>query len=185
MSNFRITSGKYARRSLELPDPKTTRPTTQRVREAIFSVLESLASDCINGAQVLDGFAGSGALGLEALSRGAEFCTFIEQNPKSFDVLYENVAKIAPTTAKVFRTDLLRSKFKTKFGLVFLDPPYGKNYAIKAARHLEKINVLNEGAILVIEEDSKQDVALPDSFEVLAEKVYGDTKVIFCVYSSS
>lgn len=155
------------------------RPTTDRVREAIFNLLENGGyGNPVSGARVLDLFAGTGALGLEALSRGADFVLFVDEGAKSRALIRQNIdilRAIGPT--KLFRRDATRlgpSK-GDPFDLIFLDPPYGKGMGDKALMSARDGGWLAPDALIVWEENAEQ--SPPDGFEVMDQRTYGDTWV--------
>ena len=152
------------------------RPTSDRVRESLFNLLEhGAAGNPVSGARVLDLFAGTGALGLEALSRGATHVTFIDDGAKSRALLRENIARMqAQGATKLFRRDAtkLGARQGTPFDLVFLDPPYGKGLGERALAAAQDGGWLAEGAVVVWEESSEQ---TSEGFEKLDARRYGDT----------
>lgn len=157
------------------------RPTADRVRESVFGILGSR----VKGAGVLDLFAGTGALGLEALSRGALSAVLVEQDPAAFSVLCRNVETLRAEGAETLRMDYrkalrhLRSRGRS-FGLVFLDPPYGKGFASRAAGEVASCGVAEPGATVVVEESAREDVSpMPPGWVVADDRRYGDTRVIF------
>ena len=177
---MRIVAGALKGRAIEAPKGDGTRPTTDRVREALFSSLYSLRGG-FEGAVVLDAFAGSGALGIEAISRGAESAVFYESDAKAAAVLKRNLAA-CDVDARVVQKDVLAAPptgQNPKFDLVFLDPPY----AYDASRVLEMTKSLGlSGAIIVYEHDIKSKDAVAAAagqagFEVAASKKYGKTGV--------
>ena len=154
---MKITSGKYKYRNIEVP--RGIRPTTEKVREAVFSMLMQWLPD----AEVLDLFAGSGAMGLEALSRGAAKCTFVEMNRQNHRVLMSNIAKLSG------------KKEKPVFDIVILDPPYEKtDYYATAMEKLQEPGLVDEGSVVVCEH--LYDNKLSDTYGKLVkfkEKKYG------------
>ena len=177
---MRIVAGTYGGRRLQVPSGRDIRPTGDKVRGAMFNALE--ARGAVEGAHVLDCFCGTGALGLEALSRGAEFCTFWDNdkrsleltktNAKALDVL-EQCAFHLQDAAKVKNTSKER-----KYSLVFLDAPYCKDLILPAIQGLQSYSLLVDGAVCVIEAEKDFEPNLSGSFEVQSEKIYGDTKVL-------
>jgi 16S rRNA (guanine966-N2)-methyltransferase len=167
---MRIVAGTAGGRRIEAPTGRATRPTTDRVRESIFNALGSL--DAVEGARVLDLFAGSGALGLEALSRGAAHCTFVDADRRSIEVVHGNLTALALDARAVVTvseaTDFLRGA--GHFDLVLLDPPY--DYDGWEAL-LARIN----GDLAVIESDRIVDVG--PQWETVRTRTYGSTVVLF------
>lgn len=180
---MRIVAGKWRGQTIAQPPESITRPTTDRVREALFSALESRID--FAGIRVLDAFAGSGGLGLEALSRGAAHVVFCEVNGKVLPVLKRNVAGLAGAAAAstVLRCDTLKRPpvDAGPFDLVFLDPPYAYSAADVAAfvQALEHAGALADGAIVHYEHAKKDTSAAQAAFERIqwetaVSKKYGD-----------
>lgn len=163
------------------PKGRAVRPTADRVRESVFGILGSR----VKGAGVLDLFAGTGALGLEALSRGALSAVLVEQDPAAFSVLRRNVETLRAERAEVLMMDYRRALRHLKsrgrrFRLVFLDPPYGKGLASRAAEEMESCGVALPGATVVVEESAREAVPpMPPGWEIADDRRYGDTRVIF------
>jgi 16S rRNA (guanine966-N2)-methyltransferase len=160
-------------------DPEAhLRPTSDRVRESLFSLLAARGDVTLEGARVLDLFAGTGALGLEALSRGASHVTFVDDGAKARALLRENVARAqAQGVAKVWRRDATRlgDARGQRFDLVFLDPPYGKGLGEAALASALAGGWLSPGAVAVWEEGAP--MAPPEGFLPLDARRYGDTHV--------
>jgi 16S rRNA (guanine966-N2)-methyltransferase len=183
----RIVGGKFKGRTIHAPDGRATRPTTDRVREAIFNRLEHGVPDfTIEGTRVLDLFAGTGALGLEALSRGARNVLFIDDSETARGLIRRNADELGVIgQAKLWRRDAAKlgpCAAMSPFGLVFMDPPYGKGLADKALAALVAGGWLEPGAVVVVEEAAKAEVAVPDGFEILNDSRYGDTRVMTLRY---
>ncbi len=178
---MRIVGGTH--RGLALAGPPAgsgdIRPTTDRVRESLFNLLAHGGyGDPVAGAQVLDLFAGTGALGLEALSRGAETAVFVDQGRASLDLLRQNVARMKlGERARVIARDATRLGANTGAAcdLVFLDPPYGRGLGARALEAARAGGWLAPGALVVIEE--RAGVALPDGLTLLDARRYGDTMI--------
>lgn len=152
------------------------RPTSDRVRESLFNLLEARGDVALAGSRVLDLFAGTGALGLEALSRGAAHVTFVDDGTKARALLRENVSRArAQGIAKVWRRDATRlgDARGQRFDLVFLDPPYGKGLGERALSAAQDGGWLSPGATIVWEESAPQ--APPPGFILLDTRRYGDT----------
>lgn len=176
---MRIVAGKHRGRLIMSPEGKGIRPTSDRTREAIFNVLNSL--DAIVDVKVLDLCCGTGALGIEALSRGAKFCVFIDGSAEHLKLAWQNISNIKEeeraTMMRAFAEDLPEAK--EKFDLVLLDPPYFKKVAEKSLKFLLERNWLEANAIIVVELAKKEDINIPNNFKVINTKYYGNTKVIF------
>ncbi len=170
---LRIIAGAYAQKRLELPPANITRPVSEKARGAIFNMLD----DRIVGAKVLDVYAGSGALGLEALSRGAASVDFVEKNGRVSGVLQNNVAELgAGERAEVFvRTvDQFLRHIKAEYDVVFMDPPY----ADFDPTMVERVgNLLQYGGTMVVSTSSKVEFAAPKGLEIARQKVYGDSMI--------
>jgi len=158
------------------------RPTSDRVRESLFNVLQGgRFGDAVRDKTVLDMFAGTGALGLEALSRGARRVTFVENGPVAARLIHDNIAKLKRRgDTAIIKTDATKMGFGNKddrAGLVFLDPPYGKKLGLLALESAMEMGWIETGAIIVWEENSAQPA--PRGFTTLDSKKYGDTWVTF------
>jgi 16S rRNA (guanine966-N2)-methyltransferase len=168
---MRIVAGRFGGRRLVLPKDARVRPTADRVREAWMSILGSE----LEGARVLDLFAGSGALGLEALSRGAESATFVELNPPSLHALEQNIAALGVSDAvTVHRADAMRFAERLPqgaFDVVLADPPYTADHAARLVAHFRRHPF---GRILSVEHRS--DLELDGD----STRHYGDTAITFC-----
>jgi 16S rRNA (guanine966-N2)-methyltransferase len=180
---MRIVAGKFRGRALAAPQGAHTRPTSDRVREALFNVLEHGVADfAIAGVRVLDLFAGTGALGLEALSRGAAYCLFVEEDAGARGVIRRNIEVLGLTgVTKVFRrnaTDLGPAGAVGGFGLAFLDPPYEQGLAERALVSAARGGWLASGAVVAIEESRRSAPALPAGFTLLDQRTWGDTQVV-------
>lgn len=188
---MRIVSGTLRGRNVKAPEGADTRPTTDRVREALFSSLFSLRGG-VEDAVVLDAFAGSGALGFEALSRGARSVTFFERDKRAASIIAENIAafKISPDQAKLVRSDVMRASFASRqqaFDLVFLDPPYATAPQDVCAliKRMDAEGALAPGVLIVYEfaETNRNEVAnsLEEAeLQAVTEKKYGKTGIIIC-----
>jgi 16S rRNA (guanine966-N2)-methyltransferase len=186
---MRIVGGKFRGRPLAAPAHEGTRPTSDRVREAVFNILlHGIPDFSLPGIKVLDLFAGTGALGLEALSRGAAFCLFVEEDADARAIIRRNVEAFGLTgVTKIFRrdaTDLGPAGNRGEAGLVFLDPPYAQGLAERALLSAASGGWLVPGAVAVIEERKGVSVTLPDSFALLDRRTWGDTEVTFAKVSA-
>jgi 16S rRNA (guanine966-N2)-methyltransferase len=181
---MRIVSGQLRGRVLVAPADHHTRPTADRVRQAIFDILHhGLADFALDGSRVLDLFAGTGALGIEALSRGAAFCLFVEHDAEARAFIRRNVEALGLTgVTKIFRRDataLGPSGPLGPFSLAFLDPPYGLGLAERAIASAVDGGWLAPGAVAVIEERKGAQIRLPECMAALDQRTWGDTSVTF------
>jgi 16S rRNA (guanine966-N2)-methyltransferase len=186
---MRIVAGRFRGRAIAAPKHEGLRPTSDRVRESVFNVLEHGIDDfAISGARVVDLFAGTGALGLEALSRGAAFCLFVEDSAQARALIRDNIEAMQLTgVARIFRRDATKlgpAGTLEPFALAFLDPPYGKGLAELGLSALAEGGWLVENAIVVVEERAGTDIALPEAFTELDRRTYGDTQVLIARYRS-
>jgi 16S rRNA (guanine966-N2)-methyltransferase len=180
----RIVGGAFRGRPLVAPGTHATRPTSERVREAIFDILvHGIADFEIAGVRALDLFAGSGALGLEALSRGARFCLFVESAAPARALIRRNIEALGVTgITRIFRRDacdLGRAGHLADFGLVFLDPPYGAELAQRALASAAEGGWLAPGAVAVLERRKGSPAPLSPAFTLLERRSWGDTEVLF------
>jgi 16S rRNA (guanine966-N2)-methyltransferase len=183
-SSMRVTGGKLGGRALVAPDDARVRPTSDKVRQAIFNVLshnEFGVGFSIEGARVADLFAGTGALGIEALSRGAAFCTFIDDSAESRALIRENVEALGLTgVTKIWRRDATAlGRANESYNLVFLDPPYRRDLLGPALVSLLEGTWLAPDAIIVAELAADEDAPSTDGFTTLDDRTYGETRVLF------
>ncbi len=181
---MRIVGGTLRGRAIASPDHSGLRPTADRVRESVFNILAHGMSEFqLAGVRVIDLFAGTGALGLEAISRGASYCLFVEERPEARALIRTNVEAFGLTgVTRVFRrnaTDLGPAGTMGAFSLAFLDPPYGQGLAEKALVSLREGGWLTDDAVIVVEERASNELTLPEGFRELDRRVYGDTHVVF------
>ena len=159
---MRVITGSARGVRLKTPEGMETRPTTERVKEALFSAIQFE----IEGRRVLDLFAGSGQLGIEALSRGAERAVFVDAGKNAAALVKENLRRSKLTDkAQVVQTDYLSylSRCREKFGLIFLDPPYAENFLENALEKIVEFDILSSGGIIVAERPEGKE--LPQEFE--------------------
>lgn len=180
---MRIVSGDHRGRTIATPDGRNTRPTSDQTRESIFNILDHAPwSPPLDGGVVMDVFAGSGALGLEALSRGAEFCVFVERHPKALAAIRRNFDHFSlGEEARIHRFDATKLKLAPgnrpkPFTHVFMDPPYGKKLWSPVLRRLPQY--LAEDGIVILEESRDAEIE-PKGWEVLSDKVWGTSRVLF------
>ncbi|HEU4475406.1 MAG TPA: 16S rRNA (guanine(966)-N(2))-methyltransferase RsmD [Methyloceanibacter sp.] len=179
---MRIVAGKFRGAHIEAPKGVSTRPTSDKIRQAMFNVLEHGAPGFdFEGSRVLDLFAGSGALGLEALSRGARFCLFVEESAEARAAIRRNVEALGLTGAsKIWRRDATKlgaAGTVQSFDLVFCDPPYGKGLGERALAAAVEGGWLNNRAIAVLEEHASVEFAWPTPLEEIDRRRYGDTAI--------
>ncbi|TYT76157.1 16S rRNA (guanine(966)-N(2))-methyltransferase RsmD [Desulfobotulus mexicanus] len=175
---MRIIAGSLKRRSIKAPSGTDTRPTSDRLRESLFSIL---GSDRVQGARVLDLFAGTGALGMEALSRGALSAVFVEQHPQALKVLYYNIENLGlEDRSRIIkwniRKDLRCLRNEAPFDLIFMDPPYGRGLTAITLEHLKKSGLLTSASCIICEHTA-EDPLPPEKEGFIREdlRVYGKT----------
>lgn len=183
---MRIVSGQYRGKTIATPPGDTTRPTSDRARQAVFNILEHAAwAPELHGARVVDVFAGSGALGLEAISRGAAFCLFVETDDAARGAIRENVDAFSLFgQTKVHRRDatdlgLMPASVGAPFDIAFLDPPYAKGLGEKAMAQLVAGGWLAPGAIVMFERGRDEPDPAPVGFQRLDARDYGAARVFF------
>jgi 16S rRNA (guanine966-N2)-methyltransferase len=180
---MRIVAGRFRGRTLAGPKSQAIRPTADRLRESLFNILVHSYGDPVTGARVLDLFAGTGALGLEALSRGAAFVLFVDDGAEARALLRGNVESLgAGGATKIFRRDATRlgsAHPVAPFTLAFLDPPYGRGLAEKALASARDGGWLAPGALVVIEEAADADFRASEGFEEIERRSYDDTQFVF------
>src|ERR1700754_4888511 len=180
---MRVVGGRLRGRNIASPSTNEIRPTADRLRESVFNILMHAYENPIEDARVLDLFAGTGALGIEAISRGAKFVLFVDNGAEARALLRNNVESLGlGGVTKVYRRDApdLRPAHPVEpFSLVFLDPPYSRGLAEKALASLRDGGWLTPGALLVVEEAKAAQFATPDGFEELERRAYDDTEFVF------
>jgi 16S rRNA (guanine966-N2)-methyltransferase len=180
---MRIVGGRLGGRTLASPRSQAIRPTADRLRESLFNILVHAYGDPVTGARVLDLYAGTGALGLEALSRGAAFALFIDDAAEARALLRENIATLGlGGVTRIFRRDATRlgpAHPLEPFSLALLDPPYGKCLAEKALVSARDGGWLAPGALIVVEEAADAAFSAPAGFEDVERRRYDDTEVAF------
>lgn len=180
---MRVVGGRLRGRNIASPASNEIRPTQDRLRESLFNILMHAYDNPIDGARVLDLFAGTGALGIEAVSRGAAFTLFVDNGAEARALLRNNVEALGlGGVTKVYRRDAanLGPAYPVEpFSLVFLDPPYGRGLAEKAVVSLRDGKWLTPGALVVVEESKSAGFAAPDGFEELERRAYDETEFVF------
>jgi 16S rRNA (guanine966-N2)-methyltransferase len=180
---MRIVGGRLRSRPLAGPTSDAVRPTSDRSREALFNILAHAYGDPVSGARVLDLFAGTGALGLEAISRGAAHALFVDEGVQARALLRQNIETLGlGGITRIFRRDATKlgpAHPLEPFDLVFLDPPYGKGLAEKALASAREGGWLKPEALIVVEEAAEAGFTAPDGFEELERRRYDDTEFVF------
>ena len=180
---MRVVGGRLGGRPLMPPKSQNVRPTSDRLREAVFNILAHRYDDPVTGARVLDLFAGTGALGLEAMSRGAAFALFIDDGAEARALIRQNVEALGlGGVTRIFRRDATRLGAvhpNEPFGLVFIDPPYRKGLAQRALASLRDGGWLAPEALVIVEEAADSGFAAPDGFVEMERRRYDDTEFAF------
>lgn len=178
---MRVVGGELRGRSLATPQGDAIRPTSDRVRESLFNILAHADGVELQDARVLDLFAGTGALGIEALSRGAKFCLFVDDGTEARGLIRTNMENFSLTgRSRIFRRDatsLGPTGTMGEFDIVFADPPYRKGYGEKALRSAADGGWLRKGTVIMLEEATDTNVELGTGFDVFDSRVYGETTV--------
>lgn len=180
---MRIISGTRKGKKLIYPNIPATRPMTDRLKESLFNILEHRFHMDYSSVAVLDAFAGSGALGVEALSRGALFCLFVEKNPETFHALEQNAALFTPI--KLLRCPIEKAHVEyppLPFDLVFLAPPYRKGLVLPTLERLRHEKWLKKGSLVVIE--CAKDEVIPECLGFTQEerRTYTTAQLLFLMY---
>jgi 16S rRNA (guanine966-N2)-methyltransferase len=180
---MRIVGGQHRGRTLAGPKSQAIRPTADRLRESVFNILTHAYGDPVSSARVLDLFSGTGALGLEALSRGAAFVLFVDDGAEARALLRENTTTLgAGGATRIFRRDATKlgpAYPLEPFSLVFLDPPYGKGLAEKALASARDGGWFAPDALIVVEEAAASAFKAPEGFEEIERRAYDDTEFVF------
>jgi 16S rRNA (guanine966-N2)-methyltransferase len=178
---MRIVGGRLKGRPLLTPSSRAIRPTSERLRESIFDILEHRFPGHIEGARVVDLFAGTGALAIEALSRGARFALFVDNGAEARALLRGNVEALAlGGLTRIWRADATKlgsAPGGGPFALAFVDPPYGQGLSAPALASLIKGGWLTPNALCVVEEAAKAEIAAPAGLALIDERIYGDTRI--------
>ena len=180
---MRVVGGKLRSRPIAGPKSDAVRPTSDRLREALFNILTHSYGDPVTGARVLDLFAGTGALGIEAISRGADYALFVDEGVEARALLRDNVESLGlGGVTRIFRRDASRlgpAHPLDPFSLIFLDPPYGKGLAEKSLISARDGGWLMPEALLVVEEAADAGFNTPEGFVELERRRYDDTEFTF------
>ncbi len=168
---MRIISGKYRGRKLQGFNIEGTRPTIDRIKESVFAMIQTK----IENSKCLDLFAGSGALGLEAISMGAKMCDFVDHNEIAIKTIKKNAESIEEEI-NIINSDYKKylKQTKEKYDIIFLDPPYNHNLLNKALKYIEEYNVLRDGGIVVCEFENESPIT---NLKILKERNYGSKKI--------
>ena len=180
---MRVVGGRLRGRALAAPKSRSIRPTADRLRESLFNILVHGFGDPITSARVLDLFAGTGALGIEALSRGAAFALFVDESAEARALLRENVAALGlGGVSRIFRrdaTELGPAHPLEPFSLAFIDPPYGHGLAEKSLASARAGGWFTVDATVIVEEAANSRFAPPEGYSELDRRRYDDTEFIF------
>ena len=176
---MKVISGLYKGRRLEGNNIDGTRPTMDRVKESLFGMIQSYLQDSV----VLDLFAGSGNLGIEALSNGSKYCYLVDINRKASFVQRDNISKLGISNVEVITRDFsscLKSFFDigVKFDVIFLDPPYNSDLISRSLDLISKYSLLSSSGIIVCESDSLELVDYSLKFDLIKERKYGDKYIV-------
>ncbi|HEY8005347.1 MAG TPA: 16S rRNA (guanine(966)-N(2))-methyltransferase RsmD [Methylocella sp.] len=180
---MRIVGGRLKGRVLQGPGSTAIRPTSDRLRETLFNILAHSYDNPVGGASTLDMFAGTGALGIEALSRGARFGLFVDASSAACAIVRANAEALGlAENARIFRRDARKLGAAPEHGtfdLVFLDPPYSKGFVPPALKALRDGGWLSQDALLVIEEAAEAGIDMPEGFVAHERRLFGDTQLVF------
>jgi len=183
---MRVVGGRLRSRPIAGPKGEGLRPTADRLRESLFNILSHGYGNPVEGARVLDLFAGTGALGIEALSRGAAYVLFVDDGVEARSLLRNNTEQLGlGGTSRIFRRDATKlgpAHPMEPFTLAFLDPPYGKGLAEQALIAARDGGWLTKDALVVVEEATAAKFAAPDGFEELERRAYDDSELVFLRY---
>ncbi|CAM5771265.1 DNA methyltransferase [Labrys miyagiensis] len=183
---MRIIGGQFRGKHLATPKSDAIRPTSDRLRETLFNILAHGYDDPVRDARVIDLFAGTGALGFEALSRGARFVTFVDEGTEARGLIRTNIEAMSlGGRTRLFRRDATRLGAigpGEPFSLAFLDPPYGRNLASLALASLTDGGWLTKGALCVVEEAVDAPLEAPPAFALADQRDYAGTRLSFLVH---
>ena len=183
---MRVISGSAKGKKLATIKGAGIRPTADKVKMALFNVLQhGVINFNFKGCTTLDMFSGSGSLGIESLSRGSEFCFFLDVSRESHLVCKKNLQNCGFLDLSEHVLMDIRTKkpffIENKFDLILADPPYGKEYLVKILEFVARNDLLNSDGILVIEDDIKAELKLNNNFKLIEKKNYGKTQLIFLI----
>ncbi|MGH6850028.1 MAG: 16S rRNA (guanine(966)-N(2))-methyltransferase RsmD [Methylocella sp.] len=184
---MRIVGGRLRGRALKSPGSDAIRPTSDRLRETVFNILAHSYGNPVGGARVIDLFAGTGAMAIEALSRGADFALLMDQSARACAIVRANFAALdIGGAARILRGDASKigaAPGGASFSLAFLDPPYGKGLVPPTLNALRDGCWLGNNALVVIEDRVGAEVALPDGFVLRETRRFGVTQVVFACFN--
>jgi 16S rRNA (guanine966-N2)-methyltransferase len=184
---MRIVGGRLKGRALKSPGSDAIRPTSDRLRETVFNILAHSYGNPVAGARVIDLFAGTGAMAIEALSRGASFALLADQGVQACAIISANFAALdLGGAARILRRDARKlgaAPEGESFSLAFLDPPYGKGFVPPTLKVLRDGGWLGKGALVVIEEHAGVDVDFPEGFVSCETRRFGATQIVFACFN--
>ncbi|WP_370931793.1 16S rRNA (guanine(966)-N(2))-methyltransferase RsmD [Bartonella sp. DGB1] len=180
---MRIVAGKWKGRNLVKPTDLTIRPTTDRVRESLFNIINNHYPDLLYNSRILDLFAGTGALGLESLSRGAKYAVFVENSVQGRGLIRQNIENLlAQGCSRLLKrdaTDLGDIGKILPFNLIFADPPYRMNLGERALENAFKNGWLAKDSVCILEEDKNVNISLSEFFTIEDKRIYGKSCLYF------
>ena len=186
---MRIVAGRFRGAALATPKGQDIRPTSDRVRESVFNILAHGVGVDLEDARVLDLFAGTGALGLEAMSRGAAFALFVEESAQARGLIRRNAEMLGVMgSTRIYRRDAAKlGEIGTlaPFGLAFADPPYGRQLGEAALASAAAGGWLLPDAVAVIEESGQAEFSVPEDFALIDQRIYGGTAIYFLRFAAS
>jgi 16S rRNA (guanine966-N2)-methyltransferase len=185
---MRIVGGRLKGRVLKAPASDAIRPTSDRLRETLFNILAHSYGNPVEGARIIDLFAGTGAMAIEGISRGAQFALLVDQGTEACAIIRSNLASLDLTgSTRILRRDARKlgaAPENESFSLAFLDPPYGKGLVVPTLTALRDGGWLSNDALVVIEEAAQAEISLPEGFALIETRCYADTQVVFARMSS-
>ena len=181
---MRIIAGKYKGRKIEMPKTKDVRPTADMVRGAVFNILNNLID--WEETTIMDLCCGTGSFGIEALSRGAKFVCFIDNNLDSIELTRRNLAKLEADNCEVIKAAAENLPIaRRKYDIIYIDPPYFSGLVVKALKNVKAKEYLNKDSIIIAEMSRKEKFAAPDGFIIKDERDYGNKKIIILESSTT
>ena len=187
---MRIISGKFKGKKILHPTDKNTRPLKDLTKESIFNIIKHSKKFSINleSSEILDLFSGTGSFGIECLSRGAKYVTFVENYERILPILKKNLDNLnSQKNYSIFEKNIFNDfnliNLKKKFDIIFLDPPYKEKDLEKILINITDQKILKLNGTLIIHRHKKQKDVLPKTIKILEEKKYGISKILFCAYS--